>query len=236
MTECVIDVRNVDKAYGEGVNRTPVLRSVELQVQRGQCVFLAGPSGSGKSTLLSILGCLLTPDAGRVHILGQDVTRCDARQQAQFRRERIGFVFQRFHLFRGLNAWENVRVALDLLGYSRRRSREEVPRLLHAVGLGHKMRSDIRQLSMGQCQRVAMARALAGDPDLIFADEPTASLDAESGKTVMELLRALTTDTGKTAVVVTHDHRIFSYADRVFNMVNGQIVETGVVPDPAEHA
>lgn len=211
------------KAYGAGSARTPVLRGIDLHVSRGQCAFLAGPSGSGKSTLLSIIGCLLTPDAGRVRVLGADVSTADSRERARIRRERIGFVFQRFHLFRGLNAWENVRVAFDLLGTPRAQAKAEITRLLTAVGLADKMFSPVRQLSMGQCQRVAMARALAGDPDLILADEPTASLDAENGRAVMELLRQLTTEQGRTVVLVTHDHRIFAYADRIFHMENGQL-------------
>ena len=218
----VILAQNVRKSYGTGIAVTPVLQGVDLEVRRGECVFLVGPSGSGKSTLLSILGCVLSPDGGTVRILGHDVARFRPKEQARFRRERIGFVFQRFHLFDGLRAWENVEVALNLLG-QKSEARRESYRLLEAVGLADKATSHIWQLSMGQRQRVAIARALAGEPDLILADEPTASLDAESGHDAMRLMRDLVTTRGKTVIVVTHDPRILPLADRVLHLKNGRI-------------
>ena len=192
----------------------------------GECVFLAGPSGSGKTTLLSIVGCILTPDRGRVRILDQDVLALDGPGRVTMRRDRIGFVFQRFHLIRGLTALDNVSVPLVLRGTPRRAAHRRAADLLDSVGLADKAAAQPQNLSAGQCQRVALARALAGDPQLILADEPTASLDAANGPEMMKLLRRLTTDEGKTAIVVTHDQRIFPFADRVLWLENGRVVET----------
>lgn len=221
-----IHLAGVHKAYQRGSVSTAVLAGVDLIVNRGECVFLAGPSGSGKTTLLSIVGCILSVDKGRVRILDQDIQVLNSRQRAALRLQRIGFVFQRFHLIRGLTALDNVCVPLTLAGVAPQAARRRAVTLLESVGLADELNKLHKNLSTGQCQRVALARALAGDPDLILADEPTASLDAKNGRDVMELLRRLTTDEGKTAVVVTHDHRIFRYADQVHYLENGQIVET----------
>ena len=221
----VIEAEGLYKSYRTGTVSTPVLQDVTFWVPRGECLFLVGPSGSGKTTLLSMLGCVLSVDRGALRILGEDVARMRAKEQARFRRERLGFVFQRFHLFEGLKAWENVRVALDLLGWSPRRARKESLRLLDLVGLADRANHRVSQLSMGQRQRVALARALAGDPELILADEPTASLDAESGQNAMNILRDLCKSLGKTAIVVTHDSRIYAMADRILKLVDGRIVD-----------
>ena len=229
-----VRAEGIQKSYRSGTTTTPVLRDVDLRVPPGECLFLVGPSGSGKTTLLSILGCMLSPDAGRLTVLGQDVTSLRAKGQARFRRERIGFVFQRFHLFDGLRAWENVRVAFDLLGYPARRGKRESLRLLDSVGLANRADYRISQLSMGQRQRVALARALAGDPQLILADEPTASLDAESGQNAVQILRDLCKSSGKTAIVVTHDNRIFSMADRILKLVDGRMAGEIMLSDLRE--
>lgn len=226
MDELVVDAVGIQKSYGTGAVTTPVLTGIDLRVVRGECVFLAGPSGSGKTTLLSILGCILSADAGELRLLGENVTNWSRRQMARFRRERLGFVFQRFHLFNGLRAWENVGVAMDLLGYSQRRAKKESLRLLESVGLSDRAYHHVSQLSLGQRQRVALARALAGDPDIIMADEPTASLDFASGLNAMKILKDLTANLGKTVLVVTHDARIYPFADRILTMENGRF--TGV--------
>ncbi len=220
-----VRVQGLHKAYRRGSVVAPVLNGVELTVQRGQCVYLAGPSGSGKTTLLSVLGCILSADQGEVEIYGRDVVALDDAQRIEFRRRLIGFVFQRFHLIRGLTAIQNVCVPLTLRGISRRPAESRARELLAAVGLAEKVHAHPANLSAGQCQRVAMARALVGDPDLILADEPTASLDAANGQEVVQLLRRLTTQEGKTAVVVTHDQRIFRFADRVYWLENGRVAD-----------
>jgi len=228
-----VRVEAVEKAYRRGRTSTPVLNGVDLTVAAGECVFLAGPSGSGKTTLLSIVGCILTADRGRVQILGEDVLSLDAARRVRMRRDRIGFVFQRFHLIRGLTALENVAVPLRLRGTSSQAASRRARELLESVGLGDQGAAHPQNLSAGQCQRVALARALANDPELILADEPTASLDAANGPEVMKLLRRLTTNQGRTAIVVTHDQRIFPFADRVLWLENGRVVETEQLASPS---
>lgn len=223
--DCTIDVRDLYKSYRRGNTNTLVLQAVNFYARSGECVFLLGPSGCGKTTLLSILGCILTPDSGQVSVLGKDVARLDQAERARFRRDRIGFVFQRFHLIRGLTAVENVAVPLALRGTPPAQAQRRAKQMLASVGLGERANSLSKQLSTGQCQRVAVARALAADGELILADEPTASLDADNGRELMDLLRNLTTHYGKTLVVVTHDQRILSYADRVCEIEDGRVKE-----------
>jgi len=223
--EHAVRVENVHKAYRCGNTSTPVLNGVDLTVERGECVYLAGPSGSGKTTLLSILGCILSADQGQICILDRDISRLSWRGRTTLRRQRLGFVFQRFHLIRGLTVIDNVCVPLTLRGASPRAAHKRAETLLDAVGLAHKANAHPRNLSAGQCQRVALARALVGDPDLILADEPTASLDAANGQEVMKLLRRLTTEEGRAVVLVTHDHRIFPFADRILWLENGQVAD-----------
>lgn len=222
-SDTVVSLTGVRKSFRQGGIETEILRGIDLTVERGEFVFLAGPSGSGKSTLLSILGCLLTPQSGRVEILGSNVAELDNRQRTLLRRDRIGFVFQRFYLLRGLSVLDNVCLPLTLRGETSERAGKRARDLLAAVGLGDKLTCDPRRLSAGQCQRVALARALASDPDLILADEPTASLDAASGLQAIELLRELARQEHKTAIVVTHDTRIFGFADRILHLENGAI-------------
>jgi putative ABC transport system ATP-binding protein len=221
----VIDIRRVRKHFSRGSCVIQVLENIDFQVRRGEFVFLVGPSGSGKSTLLSIIGAMLTPDAGQVRLLGCDLLSLNQRARTELRRDRIGFVFQRFHLIRGLTALDNVCVPLTLCNWSRRRAESRAQSLLHSVGLADHASAMPQTLSAGQCQRVAIARALAADPDLILADEPTASLDAVNGQSIMELLRDLTEEMGKTAVVVTHDQRILHFADRVCLIDNGRLLQ-----------
>ena len=229
-----VRVENVHKAYRCGNTSTPVLNGVDLTVERGQCVYLAGPSGSGKTTLLSILGCILSADQGQIRILDHDISRLGRRGRTTLRRQRLGFVFQRFHLIRGLTVIDNICVPLTLRGASPRAAQERAEALLDAVGLAHKANAHPRNLSAGQCQRVALARALVGDPDLILADEPTASLDAANGQEVMKLLRHLTTEEGRAVVLVTHDHRIFRFADRILWLEDGQVTDMPESPPSGE--
>jgi len=224
MEEIVVRATGLCKSYRTGAIATPVLREIDLAVPRGECLFLVGPSGSGKTTLLSILGCVLSADGGVLEILGEDVNRYSSAAQARFRREKVGFVFQRFHLFDALTAHENVRVAFDLLRVPPAEARRTSLDLLSLVGLAGKAAARVTQLSMGQRQRVALARALAGDPELILADEPTASLDADSGASAMRALKELCRSLHKTVIVVTHDSRIFPMADRILKLADGRIV------------
>jgi putative ABC transport system ATP-binding protein len=225
-----VSLRGVSKSYRRGSTVTPVLNGVDLDVARGEFAFLLGPSGSGKTTLLSIIGCLLSADAGKVRVLNCDPTQLSSAELARLRRDRIGFVFQRFHLIRGLNAVENVATPLTLAGWASKPAERRAKELLDEVGLSSNFRSDPRSMSVGQCQRVAIARALAADPELVLADEPTAALDEESGQQAIELLRRVTVDCGRSAIIVTHDHRILPYADRVIRAERGELHERATKP------
>jgi putative ABC transport system ATP-binding protein len=228
-----IMARDVYKSYGSGQRRTPILHGISLEIGRGETVFLVGPSGSGKTTLLSLLGCILTPDRGRVRVLGQEVGGLPADQLTRFRRNHLGFVFQSFNLFPTLSALDNIRMSLCIRGASYKDARGRAAGLLEQVGLGHRMQLPPGQLSLGECQRVAIARALANEPAVLLADEPTASLDAENGQAVLQLLSRLTHDRGVTLVIVTHDNRIFPFADRILHLEDGYLTDER---SPAESA
>jgi putative ABC transport system ATP-binding protein len=223
--EPLVSLKGVYKSYIRGNSRTSVLDGVSLTAECGKCIFLVGPSGSGKSTLLSIIGCVLTADHGNVRVMGYDLSRLNLDEMAELRLRHIGFVFQRFHLLRGLSAVENVALPLTLADWPKQDARSRASEVLTLVGMGDKLDVAPTRLSVGQCQRVALARALAANPSLVLADEPTASLDAEAGQKALELLRQLTVEVGKTAIVITHDTRILHFADRVLHLENGMLKE-----------
>jgi putative ABC transport system ATP-binding protein len=225
MTDLAIDVRKVRKVYGSGATAYEALRGVDFQVERGEFVMLSGPSGSGKTTLLSILGCVLSATSGNVDLLGEDISSASEKRLADMRLSLIGFVFQAHNLIASLSALENVTMLLEMRGVPAKLARAEAERMLVQVGLGEKLKSVPRDLSGGQRQRVSIARALAGAPPLILADEPTAALDAQNGLSITELLRSLAKDSGHTVVVVTHDNRIYHLADRMVRIEDGLIKE-----------
>jgi putative ABC transport system ATP-binding protein len=218
-----IDARGVRKVFGAGALAFEALAGVDFQVARGELVMLAGPSGSGKTTLLSILGCVLSATAGEVEVDGVRITGRDERELPALRLERIGFVFQGHNLIAALSARENVALVLEMRGLARREALVRADAILERVGLGDKRASLPAELSGGQRQRVAVARALCGDPPVVLADEPTAALDAESGRVVTELLREVAKERGGTVVVVTHDSRIFHLADRIVHIEDGRM-------------
>ena len=222
--EPILLARDVQKAFGSGQRRTPILRGVSLEVSRGEIVFLVGPSGSGKTTLLSLLGCLLSADGGSIEVLGQNITEMGPGELTALRRRSLGFVFQTFNLFPNLSAMDNVRLSLCMRGVASRAATSRSREALEQVGLGSRARLRPSQLSTGECQRVALARALVGEPALLFADEPTASLDAQNGQAVMDLLHRLVQDRGVTLVIVTHDNRILHFADRILSLEDGRLV------------
>jgi putative ABC transport system ATP-binding protein len=228
--EGAIVARDVHKGFGTGARRQPILCGVSLTVAAGETVYLVGPSGSGKTTLLSILGCILTPDRGSVQILGHEVAALRAADQTAFRRRRIGFVFQSFNLFPTLSALDNVRLALSMQGLGLRAATQRAIDLLEQVGLGNRTRLRPAQLSTGECQRVAVARALAAGPAILLADEPTAALDADNGQAVMRLLLRLVHERGGTLVIVTHDERIFPFADRILRLEHEHLTPATTVP------
>nr|WP_242059992.1 ABC transporter ATP-binding protein [Oscillatoria sp. FACHB-1407] len=209
--------------FQSGNQKFQALSDINLEVNSGDIQLLMGPSGSGKTTLLSILGGILTPTAGSVRLLGQEITHMSRAQLAKFRLQNIGFIFQGFNLFPALTAIENVEVALTMKGMRDRVAHLEAANLLEQVGLADKAKNLPSELSGGQKQRVAIARALAGSPSLIMADEPTAALDSQSGHAVIDLLRRLAKEGGHTVLMVTHDPRIIDVADRVTHLEDGQL-------------
>ena len=221
----VVKIEKVTRVYTVGAVETQALRGVDLSIESGEFTALIGPSGSGKTTLLQLIGCLDQPTSGSVCIDGKDVTRLNRNQRADMRRGHIGFIFQFFALIPTLTAYENVEMPLLLNGLATRERRDRVMELLKAVDLVDRARNRPDQLSGGQQQRIAIARALAPRPALILADEPTANLDTENGKQVMQIMEKLNKETGVTFVFATHDPRVIQYAHRVVTLRDGQIVE-----------
>jgi len=216
-----VAARDLYMTYHNGGSDVHALRGVTLDVMPGEFLLLMGPSGSGKTTLVSILGGILTPTKGAVMACGFQLTSLRSRALARFRLLHVGFIFQGFNLFGALTARENVELALALKGAGKTDSRAQALALLDEVGLGDKSNRKPHDLSAGEKQRVAIARALAGSPPLIMADEPTASLDAENGRHVTELLRALAKSRGAAVLTVTHDPRIVDFADRIVRLEDG---------------
>ncbi|MEV5761133.1 ABC transporter ATP-binding protein [Streptomyces tendae] len=225
VTETMVRVEDVRKSYGRDSAAVHALRGVSFDVPRGELVALKGRSGSGKTTLLNIVGGLDTPDAGRVEVDGRSLADLDEDGLLALRRDRVGFVFQSFGLIPILTAAENVGVPMRLRRAAPREREERVELLLSLVGLADHSAQRPGELSGGQQQRVAIARALANEPALLIADEPTGQLDAETGHSVMELLRAVVRSERVTALVATHDATLLDLADRVLELRDGEIVE-----------
>jgi putative ABC transport system ATP-binding protein len=225
--ELAVDARDIRKRFGTGALAFDALRGVDFTVARGELVMLVGPSGSGKTTLHTILGGVLTATSGRVDLFGYAITGRKDSELPAIRRALIGFVFQGSNLISALSALDNVRLVLETRGHDRTRATREAEQLLDRVGLADKRWSLPAEMSGGQQQRVAIARAVAGTPPLVFADEPTAALDAQSGLAATQLLHDVCRERGSTVVVVTHDPRIFHLADRIVNIEDGQIQPAG---------
>ncbi|GHI94452.1 ABC transporter ATP-binding protein [Streptomyces olivaceus] len=225
VAETMVRVEGVRKSYGQGGAAVHALRGVSFEVPRGELVALKGRSGSGKTTLLNVVGGLDAPDAGRVEVDGRELAELDEDGLLALRRDRIGFVFQSFGLVPILTAAENVGVPMRLRRTAPREREERVELLLSLVGLADHAAQRPGELSGGQQQRVAVARALANNPALLIADEPTGQLDAETGHSVMELLRAVVRSEQVTALVATHDATLLDLADRVLELRDGEIVE-----------
>ena len=223
----VTKVENVTRTFKIGKLETQALRGVSLSIQNGEFTALVGPSGSGKTTLLQLIGCLDQPSSGSVFVNGKDVSRLNRSQRADIRRGAIGFIFQFFALIPTLTAYENVEMPLLLVGKNPSERRQRVMQLLKAVDLEGRAHHRPDQLSGGEQQRVAIARALATEPALILADEPTANLDTENGKQVMETMLRLNQETGVTFVFATHDPRVMKYARRVIVLRDGLVAENG---------
>ena len=220
----ILQLEGVSKIYRSGDFSVTALADVTLNIRGGEIVAIMGPSGSGKTTLLTIAGALLRPTQGRVHICATEVTHMDESHLASIRRQKVGFVYQSFNLLEALTALENVRVVIQNGSRNGRTdATERASHLLETFGLGHRIHSLPKRLSDGEKQRVAIVRALAKDPDLILADEPTANLDAKRGHEVMELLGQKALELHKAVIVVSHDNRVREFAQRILWLEDGRL-------------
>ncbi len=218
--------RGIEKSFRAGETRVRVLRGTDFVAESGRMSFLVGPSGCGKTTLVSVIGGILSCEGGEIDVLGHDLSTMRNGRLADFRLANLGFIFQQFNLLPALNAEENASLPLVARGESNGRAERTARGLLERLGLGGQTKKMPSQLSGGQQQRVAIARALVHEPRLLICDEPTASLDAASGHTVMELLRDVALEGDRSVIVVTHDNRIFGFADRISHMADGRITRT----------
>jgi ABC-type lipoprotein export system ATPase subunit len=223
----VLELRSVSKAYRRGGEMVRVLADVDFTLIAGEFVVVTGPSGTGKSTLLHVAGGLDAPDAGTVSVSGEDVWAMSARARATFRRRKLGFVFQFFNLVPALTAVENVSLPLVLDGATARVADARAIEMLHRVGLGDRVGHRPAEMSGGQMQRVAMARALVSGPDIVLADEPTGNLDSHSSSDVLELLRSFSNEDGTAVVLVTHDRTAARYGTREIHVVDGRAYPAG---------
>jgi putative ABC transport system ATP-binding protein len=228
--DVAVRVRGVTKVFGAGGSLTKALRGVDLDVPYGDLVMLVGPSGCGKTTLVSIVAGTLAPSAGEVVVLGRDLVAMRSGDKVRFRREHVGFVFQAYNLLPALTAVENAAVPLLIAGWPRRRAVEAAADVLDRLGLGDRLTRLPAELSGGQQQRVAIARAIVHDPRLLVCDEPTSALDAENGRITMELIAAIAVQPDRAVIVVTHDARVYSFADRIAAMEDGRIVSVETDP------
>ena len=222
--EPVLSATNIVKELGRGAGTVMALKGVDLRLVPGELTLLMGPSGSGKTTLLSILGCIMTPTSGELSVAGTKTAGLSPDELAVLRRDHIGFIFQSYNLFPTLSALENVRIALDVRGQKGYEAARRCEEVLREVGLGHRLRNFPGNLSGGEQQRVAVARAIVSSPSIVLADEPTAALDGENGNAVMELLARIAHEQGRSVLAVTHDPRTLPYADRVVRIEDGLIV------------
>ncbi|WP_447969497.1 ABC transporter ATP-binding protein [Nitrospira sp. M1] len=219
----LVTARGLCKSFGEGNARISVLKGVDLDVFMGEVLLLVGPSGSGKTTLLSVIAGILDADEGELSILEQSITNLSAAAKTQFRRDYLSFVFQQYNLLPTLTAAENVAVPLFIRGVPKKEALQTAEGILAELGMGERMQSLPSKLSGGEQQRVAIARALVGDPRLLLCDEPTASLDGETGHKVVEQLQRIGRRSNRAVIIVTHDSRIFEFGDRIVHMEDGQI-------------
>jgi len=221
----VVDAQAVEKSFGDGSNRIHVLKQVNLQARTGEILMLVGPSGCGKTTLLSAIAGTLKIDGGEINVFNEPLHRLSGSALTRFRSNHIGFIFQQFNLIPTLSIAENVSVPLLIQGLSSGAAIKRARTVLESVGLGDRWKERPNKLSGGQQQRVAIARALVHEPPLVICDEPTAALDAQNGEIVLDLFRQVARAPDRAVIIVTHDNRIFSYADRIARMDDGEIVE-----------
>jgi putative ABC transport system ATP-binding protein len=234
----IVEVKGINKHFGEGATRVDALRDVSLDIFPGTVIGLRGPSGSGKSTLLNVIGCILEPNSGSMRLNGELVyddrwLRSDLRK---LRLEKIGFIFQAHNLLPFLNAWENVAVAQTLAGVAPAQAKKRAVELLEYLGIERRKDAMPGQLSGGEAQRIAIARALSNDPRIILADEPTAALDSQRAAAVMDLLRKVAAERRTAVIVVTHDEKIFNRLDHIFSLRDGALTPSQAASPAASPA
>ena len=228
----LIELRNVYKIYQMGTETVHALDGINLTIDEGEFVAIVGQSGSGKSTAMNIIGCLDVPTSGTYHLGGVDVSTMKDDQQAEIRNKMLGFIFQQYNLIPKLNVQENVELPLLYAGVGAEERRRRAIQALERVGLANKRRNLPSQLSGGQQQRVSIARALAGDPSVILADEPTGALDSRTGREVLAIIQQLHA-AGNTVVLITHDNSIAVQAQRIIRLEDGRVIYDGPADDPA---
>jgi putative ABC transport system ATP-binding protein len=236
ITQPAIRIEGIRKSFGTGDTKVEVLRGISADIEAGRLTYLVGESGSGKTTLISIIAGILFPDAGRVSLFGTDIYALPGNDLVRFRLQNIGFIFQQYNLLPTLTAAENAAVPLIAAGVARAEAVDRGAAVLARLGLGAQVDRLPRQLSGGQQQRVAIARALVHEPRLVVCDEPTAALDAASGRRVMELLKDVALESDRAVLIVTHDNRIFSLADRIIGMEDGRITHDGAEAPQEAHS
>lgn len=223
MKESVISLKNVWKKYKLANEDLAILKGINLEISRGSFTTIMGPSGSGKSTLMHLLGLLDTPTEGKIYFDGQDVSHFTEDELAVMRGKKIGFIFQQFNLLQNLTALENVMLPMTFQGFSQEKRMQKAQVLLDSVDLEHRVNHKPKEMSGGEQQRIAIARSLANDPEILIGDEPTGNLDSKTGKTVMEILKKLHEEQHKTIIVVTHDPTIAHYSQSIVHIKDGQV-------------
>lgn len=225
MADAIIKLEDVWKIYKIGENELPILKGMNLEIMAGSFVTIMGPSGSGKSTLMYLLGLLDSPSRGKIYLEGQDVSNFSEDKLAEVRGKKIGFIFQQFNLLHNLSALENVTLPMTFQGISESQRVAKAKTLLESVNLGNRVHHRPKEMSGGEQQRIAIARSIANNPEIIIADEPTGNLDSHTGKMVMEILTKLHREQKKTIVVVTHDPTIAHYSQNIIHIQDGEIVK-----------
>jgi len=229
MNKTIIELKDVWKIYQMGQVEVPALRGVDLKISKGEFVAIVGPSGSGKSTLMNLVGCLDLPTKGGVYLDNSDIAHFGESKLAQIRGQKIGFVFQQFNLIPNLTALENVMLPLAFQGVDDSSAKKKALELLNLVGLGDRTRHLPTQLSGGEMQRVSIARALANDPEVILADEPTGNLDSTTGRFIMDFLGKIHKGNSKTIIMVTHDLNLSKAAEKVVHIKDGKVEKIEII-------